>query len=629
MVMSNGRVNQLTVAGGTVIVENGGSVIGAINFTSAGGTLKIDTPLSHGTATYQDAIAGLTNAASIDLTGLAYTSSSMAAVGGSRLTVTNGGVSEIFNLQGTSATSFYVANDGGGGTLILPDFVPVSNQNGGENIAVVPPSISGEGTVVAGQQTFAFANAEISDANPGSADTLTIQMSGDGAGGTLTGPDLSGGIGGTYSLAGTASAITTELQQIEFTPSTQPPNSSVTVNFTLTDVTTAGTSASNAGFNVTVATPAVAPTVSGAFTQTVTSEAATAPFVSATVTDPNVDSTEVVTIAVDGASGVLTGTGLTSPAGVYTLTGTATQVTDELQALVFTPTPGTPNGSATTTLEVTDTTTAGPAASDGNFIVTNADPAVAPTLTGSAALSVQSETTSQPFATAVLTDPNANSTDVLAIELSGAGGTLSGTGLEGSAGDYTLSGTAAEIEPSLQALVFTPVAGAPGTTETTYFTLLDATSPGLTASDPNFSVANSDSAACYCSGTLILTDRGDAPVELLAIGDTVITASGQRRFIKWLGRRSYAGRFMAANPNVRPIRFQIGSLGAGLPMRDLLVSPEHAMFIDGVLVPAALFGEWYHRGARARHVAGGLLPRRTGQSRRHPGGRCSVGVVHG
>ena len=95
----------------------------------------------------------------------------------------------------------------------------------------------------------------------------------------------------------------------------------------------------------------------------------------------------------------------------------------------------------------------------------------------------------------------------------------------------------------------------------------------------------SDFAFCFLAGTAITTPAGAVPIEALLVGDLVRTADGAAKPVRWVGRQTIVTRF-ADRRRILPIRISAGALGEGLPARDLLVSPDHALMLDGVLVQA-------------------------------------------
>jgi hypothetical protein len=89
-----------------------------------------------------------------------------------------------------------------------------------------------------------------------------------------------------------------------------------------------------------------------------------------------------------------------------------------------------------------------------------------------------------------------------------------------------------------------------------------------------------DNQPCFCRGTLIRTPRGQKRVEKLKIGDKVMTRSGVARPVKWIGRRSYASRFIMGRKDILPVCIKAGALGGNAPRRDLWISPLHAMYFE-------------------------------------------------
>jgi hypothetical protein len=107
---------------------------------------------------------------------------------------------------------------------------------------------------------------------------------------------------------------------------------------------------------------------------------------------------------------------------------------------------------------------------------------------------------------------------------------------------------------------------------------------GLSSS---FGITVDPLAVCYLKGTRIATPKGEVAVEDLSIGDHVINTAGAARPIKWIGRRSYVTRFVSPHSRrgVLPVRIASGALGESIPKRDLFISPEHALCLEGNLVP--------------------------------------------
>jgi len=108
---------------------------------------------------------------------------------------------------------------------------------------------------------------------------------------------------------------------------------------------------------------------------------------------------------------------------------------------------------------------------------------------------------------------------------------------------------------------------------------------------------------CFRAGTLIETTRGPVAVEALRIGDHVLTAgpgfqagpvgSGTNdapagpatRPVTWIGHRTVRCDIHPDPSRVWPVRVRAGAFAAAEPNRDLWLSPDHALYLDGVLVP--------------------------------------------
>jgi T5SS/PEP-CTERM-associated repeat protein len=174
-----------------------------------------------------------------------------------------------------------------------------------------------------------------------------------------------------------------------------------------------------------------------------------------------------------------------------------------------------------------------------------------------------------------------------------SGGTLSGLGVSnGNTLQFSDSGTGAPAGGVDQIIFASPV----------------------TAS--GFDIVNGDTVqvACFAAGTGIATTRGLVPVECIHPGDRVCTIlGGDTAEVIWVGRRKVDCARHPSPSKVWPIRVAAHAFGQGMPSTDLLLSPDHAVYVDRVLIPIRLLvNGWtvrqeptdriaYHHVELARH----------------------------
>ncbi len=108
-------------------------------------------------------------------------------------------------------------------------------------------------------------------------------------------------------------------------------------------------------------------------------------------------------------------------------------------------------------------------------------------------------------------------------------------------------------------------------------TSLNDDAPASGSADP--------SVPCFVKGTRLLTQAGDVAVEALQVGDRVVTVDGSTSAVRWIGQRRIVVARRRDPHNVQPVRIHAGAMAPGVPSRDVLLSPDHAVFVDGSLIP--------------------------------------------
>jgi hypothetical protein len=93
---------------------------------------------------------------------------------------------------------------------------------------------------------------------------------------------------------------------------------------------------------------------------------------------------------------------------------------------------------------------------------------------------------------------------------------------------------------------------------------------------------------CFVRGTSIRTPGGEISVENLRVGDRVVTHSGDSKEIIWIGHRSIDVARCGGGIDAYPVHIRAHAFCDNVPSRDLLITSEHCIFVDGHLIPVRM-----------------------------------------
>ncbi|WP_083235991.1 Hint domain-containing protein [Halomonas caseinilytica] len=150
-------------------------------------------------------------------------------------------------------------------------------------------------------------------------------------------------------------------------------------------------------------------------------------------------------------------------------------------------------------------------------------------------------------------------------------------------GDWSLDGATADDAYDGSSLHITQGNGVTTTQVNASIEMTQAEFEEFKANQDTYLSGSTYTHNCFAAGTMIATPDGEVPVETLSIGDLVMTASGEAVPVKWIGRQSVHRLFSAG---YAPVRIKEGALADGQPNRDLVLTANHGVIIDGLVINA-------------------------------------------